>query len=59
METLEVIYKIEYYNKLWKSWIRFDQKEYKTQQSAHARINEYKEHKTGLKLRLVKTEVLD
>ena len=52
-------YTIEYYNKLWKDWIRFDQKKYKTQQSAQDRINEYREHKTGLKLRLVKTEVLD
>jgi hypothetical protein len=53
------IYKIEYYNKLWKSWIRFDQKEYKTQQSAQERIDGYKEHQTGIKLRLIRTEILN
>jgi len=52
-------YQIEYYNKLWKDWIAFDQEFYQTEEDAQKRIDEYKQHKTGIKTRIVQTNILD
>lgn len=53
-----VYYRIEHWNDLWKDWISFDQEFYKTEENAQKRIDEYKEHQTGVKLRITKTEIL-
>jgi hypothetical protein len=52
-------YQIEYYNKLWKDWLAFDQLFYKTEEAARKRADEYKEHKTGIKIRIIQTTILD
>lgn len=52
-------FRIEFYSALWKDWIYFDQTFYKTEQQAQDRVNEYKDHKTGLKLRITQTTILD
>jgi hypothetical protein len=52
-------YQIEYYNKLWKDWLAFDQLFYKTEEDAQKRIDEYNEHKLGLKTRIIQTTILD
>lgn len=52
-------YQIEYYNKLWKDWLAFDQKFYKTEEDARKRVDEYKEHKLGIKTRIIQTTILD
>lgn len=51
-------YQIEYYNKMWKDWIAFDNHFYKTEEDAQKRVDEYNEHKLGIKTRIIKTEIL-
>jgi hypothetical protein len=52
-------YQIEYYNKLWKDWLAFDQLFYNTQEQAQKRIDEYKESVPKIKTRIVQTNILD
>ena len=52
-------YQIEYYNKLWKDWLAFDQLFYKTEEAARKRIDEYKESVPNIKTRIVQTTILD
>ena len=52
-------YQIEYYNKMWKDWLAFDSLFYKTEEDAQKRIDEYKEHKLGIKTRIIQTTILD
>jgi hypothetical protein len=52
-------YQIEYYNKLWKDWLAFDQHFYKTEEAARKVADDYKEHKTGIKTRIIQTTILD
>jgi hypothetical protein len=52
-------YQIEYYNDLWKDWIAFDQKFYKTEEAARKVADDYKENKTGIKIRITQTTILD
>lgn len=52
-------YQIEYYNKLWKDWLAFDQKFYKTEEAARKVVENYKQNETGIKLRLTQTTILD
>jgi hypothetical protein len=52
-------YQIEYYNKLWKDWLAFDQLFYKTEEDAQKRIDEYNEHKLRIKTRIIQTTILD
>lgn len=52
-------YQIEYYNKLWKDWLAFDQQFYKTEEAARKVADEYKQNKTGIKLRITQTTILD
>jgi hypothetical protein len=52
-------YQIEYYNNLWKDWIAFDQLFYKTEEAARKVADEYKENKTGIKIRIIQTTILD
>ena len=51
-------YQIEYYNKLWKDWIAFDQVFYKTQEQAQARIDDYKESVPEMEMRIIQTTIL-
>jgi hypothetical protein len=55
---MKLFYRIEYWNDLWKDWLDFDQYFYKIEENAQKRVEEYKDHKTGIKLRIVKTEIL-
>jgi hypothetical protein len=52
-------YQIEYYNKLWKDWLAFDQLFYKTEEQAQKRINEYKESVPDIQTRIVQTNILN
>ena len=52
-------YQIEYYNKMWKDWIAFDQLFYKKAEDAQARIDEYKESVPEIKTRIVQTTILE
>jgi ribosomal protein L23 len=52
-------FQIEYYNKLWKDWLAFDQLFYKTEEDAQKRIEEYKESIPEIKTRIIQTTILD
>lgn len=52
-------YQIEYYNKLWKDWLAFNQQFYKTEEAARKVAEDYKQNKTEIKLRITQTTVLD
>jgi len=52
-------YQIEYYNKLWRDWIAFDQEFYQTEEQAQARINNYKESVPEIQTRIIHTITLD
>ena len=52
-------YQIEYYNKLWKDWLAFDQLFYKTEEQAQKRIDEYKDSVPEIKTRIIQTTILD
>jgi hypothetical protein len=52
-------YQIEYYNKLWKDWLAFDQHFYKTEEAARKVADDYKQNKTGIKTRIIQTTILD
>lgn len=52
-------YQIEYYNKLWKDWLAFDTEFYKTEEVARKVADDYKQNKTGIKLRIIQTTILD
>lgn len=52
-------YQIEYYNKMWKDWIAFDQFFYKKAEDAQARIDEYKESVPEIKTRIIQTTILE
>ena len=52
-------YQIEYYNKMWKDWLAFDQLFYKRAEDAQARINEYKESVPNIQTRIVQTIILE
>lgn len=51
-------YQIEYYNKMWKDWLAFDQLFYTTQEQAQTRIDEYKQSVSDIQTRIVQTTVL-
>ena len=52
-------YRIEYYNKMWKDWLDFDQTFYKTEEQARKRIDEYKESVPDFQTRIIQTTILD
>jgi hypothetical protein len=55
---MKIFYRIENWNDLWKDWIYFDQHFYKTEEAAQKVVDSYNENKTGIKLRITKTEIL-
>lgn len=55
---MNTYYQIEYWNSLFKKWVRHDFKKYKTLQSAKYKVSCYKEHKLGIKLRIIKLEII-
>jgi len=52
-------FQIEYYNKMWKDWLAFDQLFYKTKEDAQKRIDEYKQSVPEIKTRIIQTTILD
>lgn len=52
-------FRIEYYNKMWKDWLDFDQMFYKTEEQARKRIDEYKESVPDFQTRIIQTTILD
>jgi hypothetical protein len=48
-------YQIEYYNKLWKDWLAFDQLFYQTEQQAQKVADKNKQYKT----RIISTNILN
>jgi hypothetical protein len=52
-------YQIEYYNKLWKDWLAFDQLFYQTEQQAQAVIDSYKKNIPDIKPRIIQTNILN
>jgi hypothetical protein len=55
---MKLYYQIFYRNKLFKVWSPHNFDKYSSLQSAQKEINSYKEHKLGVKFRIVKTEIL-
>ena len=51
-------YQIEYYNKMWKDWLAFDQLFYKSEKDAKSRINAYMESVPDIQTRIVQTTIL-
>lgn len=51
-------YQIEYYNKMWKDWLAFDQLFYNSQEKAQQRIDEYKQSIPNIQTRIVQTTIL-
>ncbi len=51
-------YQIEYWNKMWRDWLAFDQIFYKTEEQAQKRIDEYKESVSDIKTRIIQTTIL-
>ena len=52
-------YSIQYWNWLSKIWVSNSFHKYSSLQDAKKEINSYKEHKLGVKFRIVKIEILD
>lgn len=52
-------YQIEYYNKLWKDWLAFDQLFYKNEKDAQSVINSYKQNNPNIQTRIIQTTILD
>lgn len=51
-------YEIQYWNKLFNLWINHNNKKYKNLQRAKDEVSSYKGHKLGLKLRIIKIEII-
>lgn len=56
---MKLYYQVSYWNKLFKLWVPHDFKKYSSLQDAQKAISSYKEHELGIKLRIVKTEILN
>ncbi len=52
-------YQVEYYNKLWRDWLAFDQEFYQTEQQAQAVIDDYKKNIPDTKTRIIQTNILN
>jgi hypothetical protein len=52
-------YKVEYYNKVWKDWLAFDQWFYETKEQAEKQIEFYKKEYPEFKTRITQTTILD
>jgi hypothetical protein len=52
-------YQIEYYNKLWRDWLAFDQLFYQTEEQAQKRIDEYKQSVPEIEIRIIQTTILE
>ena len=55
---MSLYYEIQSWNWLSKMWINFDLKKYSSLQAAKERVNSYKEHKLGVKFRIIKIKIL-
>jgi len=55
---MNTYYQIEYWNSLFKKWVRHDFKKYKTLQMAQEILSSYKENKLGLKFQILKMEII-
>lgn len=53
-----ICYQIEYYNKMWKDWLLFDQALYKTEKNAQLQIDTYRETNCKIKTRIIKTNII-
>jgi hypothetical protein len=52
-------YQIEYYNKLWRDWLAFDQEFYQTEEQAQKNIDAYKQNIPQIKTRIIQTNILN
>jgi hypothetical protein len=52
-------YQIEYYNKLWRDWLAFDQLFYQTEEEAQKIIDAYKLNNPKIKTQIVQTNILN
>jgi ABC-type Fe3+-hydroxamate transport system substrate-binding protein len=52
-------YQIEYYNKLWRDWLAFDQLFYQTEEQAQKIIDAYKQNIPEIKTRIIQTNILN
>ena len=55
---MKIHYSIQSWSWLSKIWINYDFRKYFSLQDAKKEINSYKQHKLGVKFRIVKTEIL-
>jgi hypothetical protein len=54
---LKTSYQIQYWNWLFKIWVPHNFHKYYSLQAAQEEVNSYKEHKLGVKFRIVKNEI--
>lgn len=52
-------YQIEYYNKVFKDWLAFDQWFYKTKEQAKKQIEFYKKEYSNFETRIVEIKILE
>jgi len=52
-------YQIEYYNKIWRDWLAFDQKFYQTKEQAKKQAETYKQQHPKFETRIIQTTILD
>ena len=55
---MKAYYQIFCWSKLFKLWIPHDLRKYSSLQDAKKEVRSYKEHKLGIKFRIIKTEIL-
>jgi len=51
-------YQIEYWNNLFKKWVRHDFKDYKLQKSADREVERFKQNNLGTKFRVLEIKIL-
>jgi hypothetical protein len=56
---MSLYYEIQSWHWLDKIWINFDLKKYSSLQAAKERVSSYKEHKLGVRFRILKIEIIN
>jgi hypothetical protein len=55
---MNTYYQIEYWNGLFKKWIRHDFKDYKSLKNADEEVKRFKQNKLGIKFRILEIKIL-
>jgi hypothetical protein len=55
---MKAFYKIQYWNKLFNLWVSHNYKKYKTLQEAQEVVSSFKEHRLGIKFRILEIKII-